>query len=68
MYVHKTLKIVWFCKPIKTKNLASGLELLSCKLLVNQVAVAIKKHRHELYHARKAWAKTLVRPLTSLWK
>ncbi len=40
MYVHKTLKIVWFWKPIKTKNLASGLELLSCKLLANPAVVS----------------------------
>jgi hypothetical protein len=25
------------------------------------------KHQQELYHARKAWVKTLVRPLPSLW-
>ncbi len=25
------------------------------------------KHRHELYHARKSWVKTLVRPLPSFW-
>ncbi len=49
-------------------NLASGLELLSCELLANPAPVAdilvmnVHKHRHELYHTRKAWVKTLVRP------
>jgi hypothetical protein len=51
-----------------------GLELLSCELLAKPVAVAdvlvyrmYTKHRHELYHARKAWNKTLERPLPPLW-
>ncbi len=46
-----------------------GLELLSCDLLTIADAVGdalvmnvmYTKHRHELY--RKAWVKTLVRPL-----
>jgi hypothetical protein len=28
---------------------------------------SVHKHRLELYHTRKAWVKTLVRPLPSLW-
>ena len=48
-----------------------GLELLSCELLANPAAVAdalvlnvYTKHRQEL---SKAWVKTLVGPLPSLW-
>ncbi len=50
-----------------------GLELLSCELLANPAVVAdvqilkmYTKHRHELYHERKAWFNTLVRPLLTL--
>jgi hypothetical protein len=51
------------------------LEMLSCELLANPDAVAdvlvlnvmYTKHRHELYHSGKAWVKTLIRPLPSIW-
>jgi hypothetical protein len=50
-------------------------ELLSCELLANPAAVfwcfsteCIKKHRHDLYHVRKAWVRLyVVRALPSLW-
>ncbi len=29
--------------------------------------VMYTKHRHDIYHSRKAWVKTLVRPLPSIW-
>ncbi len=47
------------------------LGLCSCEILANPAAVVDvlvlneHKHRQELYHARQAWVKTLVRPLTS---
>ena len=54
-------------------SLTDCLELLSCELLANPAVVAdvqilkmYTKHRHELYHERKAWVKTLVRPLRSI--
>jgi hypothetical protein len=61
--------------PSLTDHMAcSGLELLSWgELLTNPAAVADvlvlndTKHRHALYYVRKAWVKTLVRPLPSLW-
>ena len=49
------------------RTVCSGQEQLSCELLANPAAVANvlahnvhTKHRHEIYHARKAWVKTLV--------
>ncbi len=61
--------------PSLTDHIACpGLELLSCELLANPAAFADvlvlnihTQHRHELYNPRKAWVKTLVRPLPPLW-
>jgi hypothetical protein len=47
-------------------NAFTSLKLLSCELLANPATVSDvlmlnvhTKHPHELYHARKAWDKTL---------
>jgi hypothetical protein len=48
----------------------SGLDLFSCELLANPADVLVQnvnKKPFERYHARKAWVKSLVRSLSSLW-
>jgi len=62
-------------RSLTNSSASPVLELLSCELLANSVAVAdvlvlnimYTKHRLELYHSRKAWVKTPVRPLPSIW-